>query len=315
MVTGAIKRAALCLSLAPICLLGQEDYYPPESFYGGGVGFSQMFLFQNLGELGSFEMLGSVGDTAGFGFDLTQFSNPFVLNGGEGFSNITERIRIGGFAGVGSSFLTKRPEIILFLDLDQDGEFDADTEQKSAYAPPPEVGNQSPDLEAKVSMWVSGATIEYMFPLFKGLEVSVGSLFGYGRLSLNVSQTTGSPSWKDQFRSVFQIRPNGETPVTDANSDGQITEADITHVNNSQIPTIAFSGATTSLSGTFVNIQPYLAVKVQLLDRMGVRMTAGFNTGTIDGGKWKTEGRKKISDSPATELKSLAVRAMIYFGL
>ena len=315
MVTGAIKRAALCLSLAPICLLGQEDYYPPESFYGGGVGFSQMFLFQNLGELGSFEMLGSVGDTAGFGFDLTQFSNPFVLNGGEGFSNITERIRIGGFAGVGCSFLTKRPEIILFLDLDQDGEFDADTEQKSAYAPPPEVGNQSPDLEAKISMWVSGATIEYMFPLFKGLEVSVGSLFGYGRLSLNVSQTTGSPSWKDQFRSVFQIRPNGETPVTDANSDGQITEADITHVNNSQIPTIAFSGATTSLSGTFVNIQPYLAVKVQLLDRMGIRMTAGFNTGTIDGGKWKTEGRKKISDSPATELKSLAVRAMIYFGL
>ncbi len=315
MVTGAIKRAALCLSLAPICLLGQEDYYPPESFYGGGVGFSQMFLFQNLGELGSFEMLGSVGDTAGFGFDLTQFSNPFVLNGGEGFSNITERIRIGGFAGVGSSFLTKRPEIVLFLDLDQDGEFDADTEQKSAYAPPPEVGNQSPDLEAKISMWVSGATIEYMFPLFKGLEVSVGSLFGYGRLSLNVSQTTGSPSWKDQFRSVFQIRPNGETPVTDANSDGDINEADITFVNYSQIPTIAFSGTTTSLSGTFVNLQPYLAVKVQLLDRMGIRMTAGFNTGTIDGGKWITEGRKKISDSPATELKSLAVRAMIYFGL
>lgn len=315
MVTGAIKRAALCLSLTPICLFGQEDYYPPESFYGGGVGFSQMFLFQNLGELGSFEMLGSVGDTAGFGFDLTQFSNPFVLNGGEGFSNITERIRIGGFAGVGSSFLTKRPEIVLFLDLDQDGEFDADTEQKSAYAPPPEVGNQSPDLEAKVSMWVSGATIEYMFPLFKGLEVSVGSLFGYGRLSLNVSQTTGSPSWKDQFRSVFQIRPNGETPVTDANSDGDINEADITFVNYSQIPTIAFSGTTTSLSGTFVNLQPYLAVKVQLLDRMGIRMTAGFNTGTIDGGKWITEGRKKISDSPATELKSLAVRAMIYFGL
>ena len=315
MLIGLIKRVVLCFSLVSICLLGQDDYYPPESFYGGGVGFSQMFLFQNMGQLDGFEMLGSIGDSAGFGFDLTQFSKPFVLNGGEGFSNITERIRIGGFAGVGSSFLTKRPEIMLFLDLNQDGNFDAETEQKSAYSPPANVGNQSPDLEAKISIWLSGATIEYMFPLFRGLEVSIGSLFGYGRLSLNVSQTTGSPSWKDQFRSVFQIRPNGETPVTDANLDGQITEADITHVNNSQIPTIAFSGTTTSLSGTFVNVQPYLAVKVQLLDRMGLRMTAGFNTGMINSGEWKTEGRKKITDSPETGLNSLAVRAMIYFGL
>ena len=104
MLTALIKRIALCFSLVATCLLGQDDYYPPESFYGGGVGFSQVFLFQNMGQLDGFEMLGSIGDNAGFGFDLTQFSNPFVLNGGEGFSNITDRNRIGGYSVVGSSY-------------------------------------------------------------------------------------------------------------------------------------------------------------------------------------------------------------------
>ena len=88
-------------------LLSQEDYYPPESFYGGGVGFSQMFLFQNLGQLKSFEMLGGKNS---FGFNLTKFSSPFIIYGGEGFSNITERIRIGGFVGTNSIFRTKNTQ-------------------------------------------------------------------------------------------------------------------------------------------------------------------------------------------------------------
>ena len=192
-----IKSFAFCVIIVPVTLVAQDDYYPPETFYGGGVGFSQMFLFQNLGQLEGFEILGSVGDTAGFGFDLTKFSNPFMINGGEGFSNITERIRIGGYAGIGSSFIAEKPEITLFLDEDGNGTYDADEEK--------EIFQKPPDLQAKISLWFSGATIEYLFPLFRGLEISIGSLFGVGRLNLNVSQSAGSPSWNDQLTSIFQV--------------------------------------------------------------------------------------------------------------
>ena len=174
-----IKSFAFCVIIVPVTLGAQDDYYPPESFYGGGVGFSQMFLFQNLGQLEGFEMLGSVGDTAGFGFDLTKFANPFMINGGEGFSNITERIRIGGYAGFGSSFIAEKPDIILFLDSDGNGTYDTG-EKKEIFQKPP-------DIQAKISLWFSGATIEYLFPLFRGFEISIGSLFGVGRLNLNIS--------------------------------------------------------------------------------------------------------------------------------
>lgn len=309
-----VKHLLVCTTLLPLSLAAQEDYYPPESFYGGGVGFSQMFLFQNMGQLDGFELLGSVGDSAGFGLDVTKFASPFTLNGGEGFSNVTERIRIGGFAGVGSSFITEKPDITLFLDSDGDGVLDAG-EEKATYSPPPERGDQTPDLQAKISMWVSGATIEYMFPLFRGLEVSMGSLFGLGRLNLSVTQTTGSPAWEDQFTSLFKIGTDGSTPVYDANGDNDTTSADIEYVQKNQFPSYAINSAMSSLSGTFLNVQPYVAVKLQLLDRMGMRMTIGFNTGTISEGEWTTEDRKPILDSPETILNSLAIRTMIYFGL
>ncbi|MAG20763.1 MAG: hypothetical protein CMF77_01150 [Candidatus Marinimicrobia bacterium] len=305
----AIRKVVLYLFVlvVPVVLTAQEDIYPPESFYGGGVGFSQMFLFQNLGQLESFEMLGSVGDTAGFGFDSTKFANPFVINGGEGFSNITERIRIGGYAGVGTSSIAEKPDITLFLDSDGNGTYDTG-EKKEIFQKPP-------DLQAKISLWFSGATIEYLFPLFRGLEISIGSLFGVGRLNLNVSQSAGSPSWKNQFSPVFQIGQNGYTLIEDANSDGVIDTLDLDYVQKNQFPNLAINSTMTSLSGTFLNVQPYIAVKLQLLDRMGLRMTAGFNAGTINEGGWRTEDRKPILDSPETALNSMAVRAMIYLGL
>ena len=89
----------------------------------------------------------------------------------------------------------------------------------------------------------------------------------------------------------------------------------IDYVQKNQFPNITINSAMTSLSGTFLNVQPYIAVKLQLLDRMGLRMTAGFNAGTINEGEWRTEDRKPILDSPETVLNSMAIRAMIYFGL
>ena len=56
-------------------------------------------------------------------------------------------------------------------------------------------------------------------------------------------------------------------------------------------------------------------MKLQLLDRMGIRMTIGFNTGKIAEEKWQTENGTPITDSPETVLSSMAIRAMMYFGL
>ncbi|MFQ6675570.1 MAG: hypothetical protein ACE5LH_04400 [Fidelibacterota bacterium] len=302
------------LWLLPIFVIAQEDLYLPESFYGGGVGFSQMFLFVDVGKLDGFELLGTVTDTLGvsrgLGLNTDDFANPFVINGGEGFSNVTGRWRLGGYAGVGSSFISGKPAITLFLDQDQDGELDQGAEAVQEYG-----GDFAPDLQAKVSIWFGGATVEYIFPVFTGLELAGGMLIGLGRLNLSVSQSSGSPAWEDQFASVFQIGADGYYPVTDANGDSLIDENDFAYIESTSFPSLARARAMTSLTGTFLNFQPYGAVKLQFLDRVGLRLSLGFNFGEVEKGTWETENRYPISDSPGTRLNGLAVRAMLYFGL
>jgi len=62
-------------------------------------------------------------------------------------------------------------------------------------------------------------------------------------------------------------------------------------------------------------MQPYAGVKLQFLDRMGLKMTVGYNLGSVQQGKWILNDLERISDSQATPFSGLAVRAMIYFGL
>ena len=309
----------LLVLVAPVFLTAQDDFYPPESFYGGGVGFSQMFLFSHVGQLTGFERLGTDstadGSTVGLGLDVNGFAYPFVISGGEGFSNITERWRIGGYAGVGSSFIGGKPTITMFLDTDGNGEYDAGTDTTKLYEPSATTGNYAPDLQVKISMWVSGATIEYAFPLFRGLELSAGTLLGIGRLNLSITQTSGSPSWNDHFTSIYEFNADGYYGVTDANGDGDTTMADLEYFESNLFPSIAISHGMSALTGTFLNVQPYLAMKLQVFDRMGLRMTVGYNLGTIGKGEWRTEDRKPITDSPETGLSDLAIRAMIYLGL
>lgn len=316
---GPITRKTILLVIAPILLSAQSELYPPESFYGGGVGFSRMFLFMEVGKLEGFELLGTVvdtaGDSTGLGLATGDFIYPFTLNGGEGFSHLTGRWRIGGYAGVGSSFISGKPTIKLFLDENGNGEFEAGTERWTYYDPSPGTGNLAPDMHAKVSVLISGATVEYVFPLFRGLEVSTGALLGLGRMSLSISQSSGSPSWNEQFTSIFQIGADGYYPVTDVNGDSLFNDDDFTYVESNLFSTIAVSQGMTSRTGTFFNMQPYLAIKLQFLDRMGLRLSVGFNLGKISRGTWATEDRKPIIDSPSTSLNSVAIRTMIYFGL
>ena len=69
------------------------------------------------------------------------------------------------------------------------------------------------------------------------------------------------------------------------------------------------------VSATFFNFQPYVAMKWQFLERMGLRISVGFNKGTIGNGSWKLNGRTLIGDSPVAAIQGVTFRTMLYIGL
>ena len=138
-------------------------------------------------------------------------------------------------------------------------------------------------VEATMSIMFGSATIEYAIPLFRDLEISTGIMVGVGRVNLLLNQSPGSPNWGDQFKIVYG------TPITVAHS--------------------------TSISGAFFNMQPYLTLKWQILTRVGLRISAGYNKGTVGAGRWILNGREPISNAPESVFQGIAIRTMLYLGL
>jgi hypothetical protein len=263
-------------------------------------------------------MLGKTADEtnpekfAGLGLPTSEFSLPFVISGGEGFSQITGKWRLGGYAGVGSSQISGKAGIYLFADSDGDAVYDSDEGVLIEYT-----GSEAPDIRAKFSMWIGGAMVEYVFPIFRGLEISPGTLIGFGRANLNISHGLGSTGWSDQFEYQLDSLDSNLFPVGELAGDTDIVDIDdITYFQGNGTfnvtPTI---GSMTSLSGTFISLQPYIALKLQVLDRVGIRLTAGFNLGEIKQGKWVLNNLNSLTDSPSTSFNGVAIRAMLYFGL
>ncbi len=302
-------KFVLAITLIPFVLWAQDDFYPSEPYYGGGVGFSEMFLFIDVGKLDGFELLGTVTDTAGnstgLGFNTADFSSPFVVYGGEGFSQVTGRWRIGGYAGLGNSSIGDRNEITLFLDENTDGVFDVD-EATQTY------DGDVPDKQVSFTLLISGAIVEYTIPILRGLELNAGALMGLGSVTAKITQSSGGGGWSDQFTDMYSLSPDGYYAVGDLDTSGTIDTDDFALV---EFEASATGSSMRSLKGSFFNMQPYAGVKLQFLDRMGLKMTVGYNLGSVQQGKWILNDLEKISDSQATPFNGLAVRAMIYFGL
>ena len=290
----------------PFVIFSQNDFYSADNSYGGGVGFSQMYLFMNVGKLDGFELLS---DSAGLGLNTSDFSDLFIMNGGEGFSQITGKWRIGGYAGLGSSSIGGKTKVMLFIDSDTSGSYSVG-DTSFVYQ-----GNYAPDIRAKVSMWIGGATVEYALPIFKGLEISAGTLVGLGRTSFNiVYASTKTSKWDNQFSNIYG--EDGYYEVTDFNGDTLVDISDVNILQEDYILKVTpTAGSMTSLSGTFLTLQPYAAVKLQFLDRVGIRISVGFNLGKVNQGGWVLNDGSRIADSPTTSFNALAIRAMIYFGL
>ena len=293
-----MKRVLTFIIISLSTLFGQFDLYPVTDFFGGGIGYSPMYL--SVDKFPATDLLKNLG------LDPTKFDSPFVVHGGEGFAHMTGKWRIGGYAGMGSSGISTVTSVYKFLDADSNGVFDAG-EVSSLYT-----GNFNPTIEAKMSLYLGAGSIEYVMPIFQDLEISAGAMMGLGRLSLSIDQYAANPKWADMFGFVY-----GDTTIT--NDDGiQTTNYyyAVTNINDDEEFSAANApGVMSDLSGTFFNFQPYVAIKWQLLDRVGLRISAGFNKGTIGQGRWKLNGRYLIGDSEEYSLQGVSFRTMLYLGL
>lgn len=135
--------------------------------------------------------------------------------------------------------------------------------------------------DLKITLMTGNASLEYVIPLFSNLEISAGSLFGFSRAVIQFAKKIDIPSWDDQF--IF---------------------------NN-----IDANNYSVSLSGTFFTFQPYVAIKLQFLDRAGLRMSAGYNVGTLPANQWTLNDFGEIQASGVSNFNAPAVRVMLYLGI
>ena len=276
----------------------QFDLYPVTDFFGGGIGYSPMYI--NIDKFPATDLL------EGLGLDPKQFDTPFVVHGGEGFAHMTGKWRIGSYAGVGSSSISTVTNVKLFVDTGDPGYQDEATVDYD--------GNFNPSIEAKVTVALGAASIEYVMPIFQDLEISAGAMMGLGRLNLSIDQYAANPKWGEMFDFSYGDKVIG----LDADSNSTVNY--YYAVDNTGSPIAGFNasnapGVMSDLSGTFFNFQPYVAVKWQLLDRVGLRISAGFNKGTIGQGRWKLNSRYLIGDSEEYTLRGVTFRTMLYLGL
>jgi len=306
-----MNRYKLIILILPIVISAQSDLYPIEDYYGGGIGYSPMYMI--LDSIPGASKLRQVG------VNPDNFNSPFVIHGGEGFTQISGRWRLGGYAGIGTSRISNALSVKLaadsntfpgfqFADTTISG-FTYDRDSTEVYT-----GIFVPTIEAKFTFMISAVTLEYVVPIFRDLEIASGAMFGLGRTIISIDQNTGTPRWDASFSNNFGQVIN-DTLIYTVDATGTTPEAATDALQGSYLPPQASSAGMTNLSGTFFNFQPYVAVKWQITDRVGLRLSIGFNKGVIRAGQWKLNDRFQISDSPESALSGLSFRTMIYFGL
>ena len=310
-----MNRYKLIILILPIVISAQSDLYPVEDYYGGGIGYSPMYMI--LDSIPGASKLKQVG------VNPDDFNSPFVIHGGEGFTQISGRWRLGGYAGIGTSRISNALSVILAVETNglegiQDtstteiingNPFRYERDSTENYT-----GIFVPTIEAKFTFMISAITLEYVVPIFRDLEVASGAMFGIGRTIISIDQNTGTPRWDASFSNNFGQVLN-DTLIYTIDTTGTNPQAAIDALQGAYLPPLASSAGMTNLSGTFFNFQPYVAVKWQITDRVGLRLSIGYNKGVIRAGQWKLNDRFQISDSPESALSGLSFRTMIYFGL
>ena len=229
------------------------------------------------------------------------FDDPLVIHGGEGFAHVTGRWRIGGYAGMGRTSTSTIPVVMIFIDAISNGTWD-EGELSKTYD---EFVN--PSISANFTFLLGAASVEYVMPLLQDLEISSGALLGLGRVAMGIEQTSANPRWKQVFSNAYgTMSETGDTLFYSVTAN---------EFDSPDIRPGAVSGVLKDVSSAFFNFQPYVAVKWQFLERLGLRISVGFNKGTVRQGSWKLNGRTQIGDSPSSALSGVTFRTMLYVGL
>ena len=286
-----MKNIVLFLTLSSSLLMAQFSY-PLEDFLGGGIGYSPMYI--------KLDSIPGSSDLMGLGLNPKEFKDPFIIHGGEGFAHVTGRWRIGGYAGAGGTSISTVPDIIIFQDDNGNDSLDAGENSKDYTS------FFNPRIEGKFTISMGAASIEYVMPLLQDLELSAGALMGLARAGLAVDQQNGTPRWGTIFNNAYGTMDSTGTLYYGVSA-SEYDEPVILPGTN--------PGLLKDVSATFFNFQPYVAVKWQFLERLGLRISVGFNKGTIPAGNWVLNGRTKISDSPASAIQGASFRTMLYIGL
>ena len=286
-----MKNIVLFIPLSLSLMMAQFSY-PLEDFLGGGIGYSPMYI--------KLDSIPGSSDLMGLGLNPKDFKDPFVIHGGEGFAHVTGRWRIGGYAGAGGTSISTVPDIIIFQDDNGNDSLDAGENSKDYTS------FFNPRIEGKFTISMGAASIEYVMPLLQDLELSAGALMGLARAGLAVDQQNGTPRWGTIFNNAYGTMDSTGTLYYGVSA----SEYDEPVILPGTIP-----GIMRDISATFFNFQPYVAVKWQFLERLGLRISVGFNKGTVQAGKWKLNGNTKISDSPASAIQGASFRTMLYIGL
>ena len=286
-----MKNIILFSALNLSILFGQFSY-PAEDFLGGGIGYSPMYI--------KLDSIPGASYLTNLGLNPDQFDDPFVIHGGEGFAHVTGRWRIGGYAGMGATTVSTIPEIIVFSDTDNDDSLDVGEPYK------PYTEDFNPSIKAKFSFLLGAASVEYVMPLLQDLELSAGALMGLGRVNMALDQQSGNPRWDKVFTNVYGTMDTSGTLYYGV---------DASDYDDPKILPGVVPGLLRDVSATFFNFQPYVAVKWQFLERLGLRISVGFNKGTVNAGSWKLNGRTTIDDSPTSALAGVSFRTMLYIGL
>jgi hypothetical protein len=302
-----MNRYKLIILTLPIVIFAQSDLYPVEDYYGGGIGYSPMYMI--LDSIPGASKLRQVG------VNPDNFNSPFVIHGGEGFTQISGRWRLGGYAGIGTSRISNALSVLFGVETNGiEGIQTTASDTSQPDLTEKYTGIFVPTLEAKFTFMISAITLEYVVPIFRDLEIASGAMFGVGRTIISIDQNTGTPRWDASFSNNFGQVIN-DTLIYTVDATGTTPQAAIDALQGSYLQPQTSSAGMTNLSGTFFNFQPYVAVKWQITDRVGLRLSIGFNKGVIRAGQWKLNDRFQISDSPESALSGLSFRTMIYFGL
>ena len=146
-------------------------------------------------------------------------------------------------------------------------------------------GSFRPTVTAKFSFTLGAVILEYVVPVFRDLEISGGALMGIGRVNVSIDQHTGEAQWNNLFQNSYGTVSDGAVyySVDSSYSEDQ-ADSVIALLQGTTLSSVNSYGGMTDLSGTFFNFQPYVAVKWQIMDRVGLRLSLGYNQGTIGPG-------------------------------